>query len=310
MYVGRFAPSPTGALHFGSLVAALASFLDARAAGGKWLLRIENIDPPREKPGSADAIRRSLDRLGLHWDGPITFQSERSQLYWRALRDLHATGALFACECSRTQIAKAAKSQTTEGPLYPGTCRHREPRPLDDGAEGSHDGIAWRLRADASPAPIRFIDRIQGAQGADPSTDLGDFVLRRRDGYFAYQLAVAIDDQRQGITDVVRGVDLLPSTFRQLLVLRHIGAAMPTYAHIPIALDAHGHKLSKQEGASSIDAEPEAPLLFRALQFLQQNPPRELRRTSAQEVLTWAIAHWSVGPMRGMQAISGEPGHI
>lgn len=309
MYVGRFAPSPTGALHFGSLVAALASFLDARAAGGKWLLRVENIDPPREKPGSADAIRRSLDRLGLQWDGE-TFQSTRSRLYWGALRELHAAGALFACECSRTQIAQVATHQTAEGPLYPGTCRHRRLRPLDDGREGPDRGVAWRLRADVSPASVRFVDRIQGSQQADPISDLGDFVLRRRDGYFAYQLATAVDDRTQGITDVVRGVDLLPSTFRQQLVLRHLGAHMPTYAHIPIALDASGHKLSKQMGATSIDAEPEAPLLFRALQFLQQDPPRELRRTSVQEVLTWAIAHWSVSPMRGMQAISGEPGHI
>ncbi|MEM9384605.1 MAG: tRNA glutamyl-Q(34) synthetase GluQRS [Pseudomonadota bacterium] len=310
MYVGRFAPSPTGALHFGSLAAALASFLDARAAGGRWLLRIEDIDPPRERRGSADAIRRSLERLGLHWDGEVTFQSARSSHYWKALRRLQTAGALFACECSRTQIAQAATRQTSEGPLYPGTCRGRALHPLDDRISGPAIGIAWRLCADASPTPIAFTDRIQGFHRADPVRDLGDFVVRRRDGLFAYQLAVAIDDQAQGITDVVRGVDLLPSTFRQLLLLRQLGAAMPTYAHIPIAIDAQAHKLSKQDGATSIDVAPEAPLLFRALQFLQQEPPSELRRTSVQQVLTWAIAHWTVRPMQGMRAICWEPGHI
>ncbi len=304
MYVGRFAPSPTGALHFGSLVTALASYLDARAAGGRWLLRIEDIDPPRERPGSADSIRASLERLGLHWDGEVTRQSERGDHYRVALRQLYAQGALFACHCSRARIARDALRHTDEGPIYPGTCRAKPLPPLD--YNDADAPVAWRLRVDGDNGPVRFEDGIQGLQHADPVTELGDFVLRRRDGLFAYQLAVAVDDHLQGITDVVRGVDLLTSTFRQLLVLRKLGANMPRYAHIPIAVDNVGHKLSKQDDARPIDAEPESLLLYRALVFLKQDPPRELRRTSAQAALSWAINHWNRTPLRGLTSLPCE----
>ncbi|HXN15728.1 MAG TPA: tRNA glutamyl-Q(34) synthetase GluQRS, partial [Usitatibacter sp.] len=211
-YRGRFAPSPTGALHFGSLVAALASWLDARAHGGEWRVRMEDVDTPRTIPGAADAILRALEAFGLYWDGEVVWQSERSALYEAALERLRAAGAIYRCRCSRKEIADSAL-RGVEGAVYPGTCRSLS---LAAGVAG-----AERLRA--PDAPIAFEDRLQGHYSQDIAREIGDFVLKRRDGIYAYQLAVVVDDAAQAVSDVVRGADLLGSTARQIHLQRLLG---------------------------------------------------------------------------------------
>jgi glutamyl-Q tRNA(Asp) synthetase len=244
-YVGRFAPSPTGPLHFGSLVAAVASYVDARAAGGRWLVRIEDVDEPRTVPGAADSILRCLEAYGLDWDGPVVYQSRRKELYREALRGLGLH--VFPCGCSRVSG------------IYPGTCREgllpgREPR-------------CWRLRVDERV--VEFQDRILGRQRDALAETTGDFVLLRADGFFAYQLAVVVDDQEQGVTDVVRGEDLLESTGRQILLQRLLGYRTPRYAHIPVVRDASGDKLSKQTKAPPVDPNGNDATLRAVLQFLR-----------------------------------------
>lgn len=253
MPTGRFAPSPSGPLHFGSLVAALASWLDARAAGGRWLVRIEDLDTPRVQHGAADEILRVLDRLGLSWDGEVVFQSHRTALYEAALARL---GNTYLCGCSRREIADSAVSLATDGAqVYPGTCR--------GGLPAGKSARALRIRVEGT---ISFADRGQGLLKQDLEREAGDFVLRRADGQFAYQLAVVVDDADQGVTDVVRGADLLDSTPRQIYLQRLLGLPTPRYLHVPVAIDAKGEKLSKHAGARSIDQED----LRRALRFLGQ----------------------------------------
>src|SRR5439155_8369804 len=255
MYTGRFAPSPTGPLHMGSLIAALASWLDARAAGGQWLVRIEDLDRPRAVPGAADEILRALERLGLHWDGEVVYQSRRDALYSAALDKLRAH--TYWCSCTRREIADSSLALATDGAhIYPGTCRARK-------APG---GRALRIRTDKEE--IRFRDRLQGAQSQVLERDIGDFVLYRADGLFAYQLAVVVDDAAQGITDVVRGADLLDSTPRQIHLQQLLALPTPRYLHVPVALDTAGGKLSKQTAAAPIETDPCA--LRRALAFLGQ----------------------------------------
>ncbi|MCC5794722.1 MAG: tRNA glutamyl-Q(34) synthetase GluQRS [Chromatiales bacterium] len=275
---GRFAPSPTGPLHFGSLVAALASWLDARSAGGAWLLRIEDLDAPRVVPGAEAAILRTLERFGLYWDGQIMRQSARADAYAAALDRLCGMGQLFACSCSRRELADSALPGL-EGPVYPGTCRGRAP------ASGH------ALRVLAGEATIAFMDRIQGPVSHRLAGEIGDFVVRRGDGLAAYQLAVVVDDAAQGITDVVRGADLLVSTARQLHLQRLLGLPEPRYAHVPIALDDSGRKLSKQESAEALrDGDP--AVLRRALEWLgQAAPPPDL---GCPQILTWATARWDL----------------
>ena len=259
-YVGRFAPSPTGPLHFGSLVAALASYLEAKAAGGRWLLRMEDLDRPREQPGAADAILRALDRLGLAWDGPVQYQSARQERYRAVLEDLARRGLAYPCGCTRKELEDSALA-LDGARVYPGTCRHGLPA-----------GKAARaLRARTHRAPIAFEDRFQGRVEQDVEREVGDFVLRRADGLVAYQLAVVVDDRDQGVTDVVRGADLLDSTARQIHLQRLLGAPTPGYAHVPVALNAAGEKLAKQAGARPLDlADPRAELA-RARRFLGQD---------------------------------------
>jgi glutamyl-Q tRNA(Asp) synthetase len=259
-YVGRFAPSPTGPLHFGSLVAALASYLEAKSAGGKWLLRMEDLDRPREQPGAADAILRALDRLGLAWDGPVQYQSARLERYRAVLEDLARRGFAYPCGCTRREIEDSALA-LDGARVYPGTCRH-----------GLAPGKAARAtRARTHRAPIGFEDRFQGRVEQDVEREVGDFVLLRADGVAAYQLAVVVDDWDQGVTDVVRGADLLDSTARQIHLQRLLGAPTPRYAHVPVALNAAGEKLSKQTGARPLDlADPRAELA-RARRFLGQD---------------------------------------
>src|SRR5438128_2072886 len=255
MYAGRFAPSPTGPLHLGSLIAALASWLDARAAGGQWLVRIEDLDRPRSVPGAADEILRALEGLGLHWDGEVVYQSRRDALYSAALDKLRAH--TYWCSCTRREIADSSLALATDGAhIYPGTCRSRK----------APEGRALRIRTDKEV--IRFRDRLQGAQSQVLERDIGDFVLYRADGLFAYQLAVVVDDKAQGVTDVVRGADLLDSTPRQIHLQRLLGLPTPRYLHVPIAVDAAGEKLAKQTGAGAIA--PTWSTFQKALRFLGQ----------------------------------------
>lgn len=280
-YRGRFAPSPTGPLHFGSLVAALGSFLRARQARGAWTLRIEDIDPPREAPGAADAILRALERHGLHWDGPVMYQNTRRDAYEAALDRLRDAGWLYACTCTRSEIAASGR-QGPFGTIYPGSCRN--------GPVQSRPQRALRVRT--HERPIRFTDRIQGVQTQRLLDEIGDFVVRRADGLFAYQLAVVIDDDSQGITEVVRGADLLSSTARQIHLQQALGLRTPDYAHLPVAVDERGEKLSKQTHAAPLDERQAAANLWKALAFLGQAPPRELRRSDPAEVLAWAADAW------------------
>ena len=259
MYVGRFAPSPTGPLHFGSLVAAAASWLDARAAGGRWLVRIEDLDRPRVQPGAADGILRTLEALGLRWDGEVLYQSRREVLYRDALERLRAH--TYWCGCSRREIADSSLGLAVDGArIYPGTCRA--------GLAPQRSARALRVRVPTEE--IRFVDRVQGAQRQVLARDVGDFVLYRADGLFAYQLAVVVDDAAQAVSDVVRGADLLDSTARQIHLQRLLGVPMPRYLHVPIALNGDGEKLSKQTGAQPVDARRPAEALAAALGFLGQ----------------------------------------
>jgi glutamyl-Q tRNA(Asp) synthetase len=277
-YVGRFAPSPTGPLHFGSLVAALGSCLDARANSGKWLLRIDDIDPPREQPGAADGILHSLEQFGFAWDDAVLLQSTRHEAYRAALGKLRNLGLTFFCTCSRKQIA-------TEGDMvYPGTCRDRMRDPSGE--------YSIRLRVEADETV--FDDLIQGSCAQNLRSDVGDFVLLRRDGFYSYHLACAEDDAFQGVTRVVRGADLLDSTPRQIHLQNLLGLPTPSYAHLPVALNDSGQKLSKQNLARALDPERRQQLLWQALQFLGQQPPQELRNADLESIWGWAFAHWSL----------------
>jgi glutamyl-Q tRNA(Asp) synthetase len=275
---GRFAPSPTGALHFGSLVAALASWLDARAGGGEWLVRIEDVDVPRTVPGAAEDILRTLEAFGLHWDREVTWQSGRTALYEEALERLRAAGLVYRCRCSRKEVADAGL-HGIEGAIYPGTCRGLA---IDASLCAAH-----RLRADG--APVAFEDRVQGRISQDIAREIGDFVLKRRDALHAYQLAVVVDDAAQGVTDVVRGADLLQSTPRQILLQRALGLPTPRYLHFPVATNARGQKLSKQTLAPALRAEEAGELLAAALAFLSQPPPAS---RLPREILAEAVRSW------------------
>ncbi len=294
VYRGRFAPSPTGPLHFGSLVAALASYLDARAHGGEWLLRIEDLDAPRTVQGATDSILRTLAALGLEWDGPVMRQSDRADAYRAALDRLERRGAVFACACTRREVADSAIAGTDGGQVYPGTCR--------DGVPAGRTARALRVRVD--DAVIAFVDAVQGPQRHELGNTVGDFVLRRADGYFAYQLAVVVDDAAQGITTVVRGADLLDSTPRQIFLQRLLGYATPSYLHLPVATNAAGEKLSKQTRAAAIDSAAPGAALARALDFLGQPVPEPL--AAPRELLSIAVAAWDRTRIPRMRATSAS----
>ncbi len=266
-YIGRFAPSPTGPLHFGSLVCALASYLDAKQHGGRWLLRIEDIDPPREPPGAADAIKHTLEVHGLHWDGEVRYQSQRSAAYWECLHELKKLDLIYPCNCSRARLA------TLHGP-YDGRCRRHPP--------SAGEPCALRLKVTDLPDAFRqirnrieFRDGIRGTQSEEIEKISGDFVVHRRDGLFAYQLAVVVDDIDQGVTDVVRGDDLLDTTARQIFLYHILGKKPPSYAHIPVIRDEHGNKLSKQNHAPAIDNSAVKKNLYEALSVLGYRPDDE-----------------------------------
>jgi glutamyl-Q tRNA(Asp) synthetase len=283
---GRFAPSPTGPLHLGSLVAALGSWLFARAAGGRWLVRLEDLDTPRVMPGAADEILRTLERFGLTWDGEVVFQSARSDAYEQALRILRMKDLLFPCACTRSELARAAsapdRSDASEAGVYPGTCRAGLPpgRP------------ARALRFRTAGGLIPFKDLVFGPLFEDVQKSVGDFVVKRADGPFAYQLAVVVDDAAQGVTEVVRGADLLDSTARQIALQRALTLPTPSYAHLPVVLGKGESKLGKRDGALPLEMLDEARLrasLAFALRALGQEPPEG----TPQEMLKEARAHFS-----------------
>lgn len=259
-YIGRFAPSPTGPLHLGSLVAAMASYLDARAHGGQWLVRIEDVDGDRNVDGADRHILASLQRCGMQWDGEVTWQSQRTALYEAALRQLEAAGAVYPCGCSRKEIADSQLSLTgkqAQANIYPGTCRH--------GLTPGKTARALRLKVPQSPhCVIGFQDRWAGYVRQDLTDEVGDFVIKRADGFWAYQLAVVVDDGAQGITDIVRGADLLDSTPRQIYLQQLLNLPQPRYLHVPVVVNALGEKLSKQTGAQAFDTGAAPEQLLRA----------------------------------------------
>ncbi len=280
-YVGRFAPSPTGPLHQGSLVAALASWLDARSADGRWLVRMEDLDRPRCTQESADTILRQLEVYGLTWDGAVLYQSQRDDAYAAALDTLRSQAAVFACTCTRSQFTHVPRNAEGEI-IYPGTCRLH--------AGSRREACAWRVRV--NEASIHFHDRVRGDLQQDLARTVGDFVVKRADGLFAYQLAVVVDDAFQGITHVVRGADLLWNTPRQVYLQRLLGLPTPTYAHVPLITNAAGQKLSKQTLAPALPARDRRAVLAQALAALGHPPPAELIGARPDALLAWASTHW------------------
>ena len=323
IYRGRFAPSPTGPLHFGSLVAAVGSYLDAKHHQGKWLVRIEDLDTPRTVKGAADNILRTLETFGLYWDDDVLCQSQRTAAYEEALQKLQTIGAVYPCACTRKEIADSAL-HGIEGQIYPGTCRN--------GIPSGREGRAWRVRTDIhlpirhelveghkghidrfrtgfdklSPNGLRieFTDALQGLITQHLENEIGDFVVKRADGLFAYQLAVVVDDAFQGITHVVRGADLLSSTPRQIYLQRLLGLTTPAYMHLPVAINAQSEKLSKQTLAAPVDAHNISGTLWRTLEFLRQQPPAELASCKPEEILEWAIANWDKDKLKGFATTS------
>ncbi|MGE8500493.1 MAG: tRNA glutamyl-Q(34) synthetase GluQRS [Pseudomonas sp.] len=273
-YIGRFAPTPSGYLHFGSLVAALASYLDARAVGGRWLLRMEDLDPPREVPGAQSAILQTLESYGFEWDGELVRQSDRHAEYQAVVDRLFSQGLAYACTCSRRQL------EGYQG-IYPGLCRNAG-HPADDAA----------IRIRVPELVYGFIDRVQGDYQQHLGREVGDFIIQRRDGFYAYQLAVVLDDAWQGITDIVRGADLLDSTPRQLYLQELLGLPQPRYLHVPLIIQPDGNKLGKSYRSPPLPADQAAPLLVRALRALGQPVPADLDGARPAELLAWATAHW------------------
>ena len=273
-YIGRFAPTPSGHLHFGSLVAALASYLDARSVGGRWLMRMEDLDPPREEPGAQAAILNALESYGFEWDGEMVRQSDRHDAYAEVVNRLFNHGLAYACTCSRKTLAPYHG-------IYPGLCRN-----------AGHDTKDAAIRLRVPELEYHLIDRVQGEYRQHLGRDVGDFVIRRRDGLYAYQLAVVLDDAWQGITDIVRGADLLDSTPRQLYLQELLGLPQPRYLHIPLITQPDGHKLGKSYRSPPLTEDQATPLLLRALRALGQKPGAELAYASPREVLNWGIAHW------------------
>jgi glutamyl-Q tRNA(Asp) synthetase len=286
-YRGRFAPTPSGPLHFGSLVAALGSCLEAHRQGGEWLVRMEDVDPPREVPGAADAILRALEAYGFEWDGPVMYQSRRGAAYQAAVAALDRLGVIYGCACSRKRLAESGR-RGIDGPVYPGTCRGRP-------AAGE-----TALRLLVPQGRIGFEDALQGRIHCDVARECGDFVLRRADGVYSYQLAVVVDDADQGITHVVRGADLLTSTPRQMVLQNYLGLPTPAYTHLPVVLDPTGCKLSKQTLAAPIDPRQPLPALLAAAQFIGLAPPAGIGRLA--DFWTWAPLAWPerrLAPLRG-----------
>ncbi len=294
IYRGRFAPSPTGPLHFGSLVAAVGSYLEAKTRDGLWHLRMEDVDTPRCSASAADEILRALEAFGLDWDGQVIWQSRRKEAYAEALEHLKAVGQVFACACTRRELADSTIA-ADGAVIYPGTCRQGLPH--------GRTARAWRLRVGG--ARLGFDDAIQGRVDSDLACEVGDFILLRADGLFAYQLAVVVDDAEAGITHVVRGADLLASTARQAYLQQCLGLPTPSYAHLPVVVNAAGEKLSKQTRAVPLDVSSPGPALFAALEFLGQQPPQELPKAAPPVILDWAIKNWRLDQVPRSLSLEG-----
>ncbi|UOP05050.1 tRNA glutamyl-Q(34) synthetase GluQRS [Conchiformibius kuhniae] len=293
-YIGRFAPSPTGKLHIGSLLAALASYADAKAHGGKWLLRIEDLDPPREVAGAADDIIRTLAVFGFEWDGEITYQSQRHEIYQSALEQLKKQNLAYPCFCSRKQWQQAAR-QGADGFVYNGHCARN---PL---APATGKTPAWRLRVPNQE--IVSQDRIVGTYAQNLARDIGDFVLLRADGFWAYQLAVVADDAAQGITHIVRGQDLLVSTPRQIWLQQCLNVPQVQYAHLPLLTNQLGQKWSKQTLAPALDLRQSEALLRQVSEYLGVPPAPSVNRP--QDLLVWTIQNWHIGNVPPHSRIHG-----
>ena len=284
MYTGRFAPSPTGLLHIGSLLTAVASYADARSNGGKWLVRMEDLDPPREMPGAASHILHTLEAFGFEWDGEVAYQSRRYALYEETLCRLKSAGLVYPCHCSRKDWQAGAR-RGADGFVYNGHCRHPGQRPALQGKQP-----AWRIRV--PDRIIGFSDGIVGGYAQNLAGDIGDFVLLRADGYWAYQLAVVADDAEQGVTHIVRGQDLLVSTPRQIYLQQCLGVPTPRYAHLPLLTNTQGQKWSKQTLAPALDLNRREQLLRQVFRYL--NLPEAPETDRPAELLDWAVAHWDM----------------
>jgi glutamyl-Q tRNA(Asp) synthetase len=298
-YRGRFAPSPTGPLHFGSLVAAVGSYLDARHHSGEWLVRMEDLDPPREVPGAADDILRTLERYGLHWDGEVIYQGRRHSEYQQALEQLDTDGWLYGCACTRREIADTALPGQG-GSIYPGTCRN-----------GLPDGRKPRaLRVRVENTEISLDDGLQGSSRQHLGRDVGDFVVRRADQLAAYQLAVVVDDAAQQITHIVRGADLLDSTPRQVYLQDLLGLPTPSYLHLPVAINNTGEKLSKQTCALAVGTADPVTALLDVLQFLHQDVPGSAGDVTLEELWQWAIKRWDKTRLHAIRTRSAPAAYL
>jgi glutamyl-Q tRNA(Asp) synthetase len=287
-YRGRFAPSPTGPLHFGSLIAAVASYLQALTHQGEWLVRIEDIDPTREIPGATDSILRSLEIHGFEYPQPV-YQSARLEAYAAITEQLLDYGSAYRCSCSRKEI-RATAMQGSAGMIYPGTCRE---------AADTRVRPATSVRVRTTNELLKFTDRLQGELHCSPETDIGDFLIRRGDGLVAYQLAVVADDEAQQITEVVRGTDLLEATFMQIWLQRLLSYHQPAYMHFPVATGPDGQKLSKQTDAPEIDNNQASGNLFEALKWLDQAPEKSLKTAPIKDLWAWAEENWNPSVLRG-----------
>lgn len=287
-YIGRFAPSPTGLLHAGSLLAAVASYCDAKANRGQWLVRMEDLDPPREMAGAKDAILHTLESYGLHWDGDVWYQSQRLSAYHSALEQLLDAQQAYYCTCSRKPLLRQY------GPLYPGLCRGTYSPP----------NAAYSVRVLTEDIQVHFEDTLQGPQHTDLANTISDFIVKRKDGLFAYHLAVVIDDAAQGITDIVRGVDLLDTTPCHVHLQQLLGLPTPTYSHIPVIVGSDQVKLSKQTFAEPIPSDNPSPHLWRSLVLLNLNPPECLKHEKCDTILKWGVAHWERSSLQGLTTLT------
>jgi len=285
--IGRFAPSPTGPLHFGSVIAAVASYMQAKSQNGQWLVRMDDIDTPRNQAGADTAILTSLEILGLHWDNKVLFQTNRQEAYQDALTLLSEKSLLYRCTCTRKQL---------QGNAYPGTCRNKSHDPEQQHA----------LRVITNQQAIKIDDEIQGQFQQNLETETGDFIVHRADDLVAYHIATVVDDAYQGITEIIRGADLLDSTPRQIYLQQLLNYPIPTYAHTPVAVDKQGYKLSKQYHAPPIDdTEPVATLIL-ALDFLGQHPKKSLAKENVEEIIQWGVKHWSLDKIPRLDTIEVE----
>ena len=282
-YKGRFAPSPTGELHFGSLVAAVGSYLQAKSQGGQWLIRIEDVDQTRTVPLSDQHILQTLEDFGFEWDGEIVYQSQRTVLYESYLEQLTANNLIYPCDCSRSKLKQNPENNSKTG-VYPGYCRHKVGQVTSPNA----------LRCIINNEHLSFQDQIQGQYETQLDKECGDFIVRRRDGFIAYHLAVVVDDAEQGITNIVRGADLLTSTPQHLYLQQQLGLSQPEYAHLPIAMHDDGHKLSKSHQDLPIHQLPATEILCSTLNFLNQSIPDNLQNSTLEEFWKWAIDNWDI----------------